>query len=59
MTPLLKSDSSPGRGSATSLASSHCPSCTHADPGGNLFPVKAIGAARATEWEGGGSLPPS
>ena len=27
-------------------------------PGGNSFPAKAIGSARATEWEGGGSHPP-
>lgn len=25
---------------------------------GNSFPLKPIGAARATEWECGGSLPP-
>ena len=33
------------------LSYTHCTLC------GNSFPPKPIGSARATEWEGGGSLP--
>ena len=33
-------------------------SCIPHVPGGNSFPIKPIGSARATEWEGGGSLLP-
>ncbi len=32
--------------------------CIPPVPGGNSFPLKAIGSARATDWERGGSLPP-
>ncbi len=34
------------------------PMCIPLVPGGNSFPINPIGSARATDWEGGGSLPP-